>query len=189
MKYLIVKSFITTLFLSQLAFAQNEDMQSVATQDSVARSKSSASSAKQESQEYERIQVTGQLPTSYYRTMLHKAEDNFFDMFNALSEKEEFQVTCERKANHGFTRLKKRVCEAKFVSMIDADDIESSQRLQSSRRSLVTNKLSRTKKYKEMAKKQATYMAKLINSNEKLRLEYLKLADAKQKFENSKNQG
>lgn len=183
MKNLIYKSLISTLFLSQLAFAQS------ALANSNANSELNSNIENTKQQDYDRIEVTGQRPTSYYRSMLHKAEDNFFAMFNSLSEKEEFQVTCERKANHGFTRLKKRVCEAKFVSMINADDLESSKRLKSSRGNLEINKLSRTKKYKKMAQKQAVYMAELINSNEKLRVEYLKLAEAKQKLENAKSRG
>jgi len=64
----------------------------------------------------ENVEVVAQRPVSFYKEEMQAAELEFFTLYNTLTENDDFKIICIRKAVHGFTRLKKRVCEATFIS-------------------------------------------------------------------------
>lgn len=64
-------------------------------------------------QELERIEVVGKLPLQYFRMQMQKSELDFYAMFNALSEHEEFKVRCNRVARTG-SRIKQTECVPQY---------------------------------------------------------------------------
>lgn len=63
--------------------------------------------------EIERIEVVGKLPLQYFRMQMQKSELDFYAMFNALSEREEFKVRCNRVARTG-SRIKQTECVPQY---------------------------------------------------------------------------
>ena len=52
----------------------------------------------------ERIEVTGQRPLNFYRLDMIKSELDFYDTLNALTDVEEFKVSCTYRAPTGLAR-------------------------------------------------------------------------------------
>ncbi|XOV79617.1 MAG: hypothetical protein ACFHVJ_01360 [Aestuariibacter sp.] len=133
----------------------------------------------------ERIEVTGKPPKHFFRERLYLAQENFFELFNQLTQDEAFKVTCERRKQHAFTRLTERVCEAQFVSDIKHENLARASEMQSKKSSALHlgDKSKYRKQYKEMQQKQLQHMVELLNSNTKLRQQFQALQQAKNQFD------
>ena len=66
-------------------------------------------------EEIEEVVVYGEKTLIVLREMVHRAEENFYDVFSELNENPEFDVRCFMEAPTG-TRIPKHVCRAKFVT-------------------------------------------------------------------------
>lgn len=66
-------------------------------------------------EEVEEIVVYGERSLIVLREMVHRAEENFFDVFSELSANDEFDVRCFLETPTG-THIPKHVCRAKFVT-------------------------------------------------------------------------
>ena len=53
-----------------------------------------------------------------------RAEQAFYDAFNAANSNDDFDIYCEFRATTG-THIKQRVCRAKFVDKLEADEAEA----------------------------------------------------------------
>lgn len=53
------------------------------------------------------------------RKELHQAEDQFFSVFNSLNSDDDYDVRCGERAPVG-SRIKRRVCEARFVGELSS---------------------------------------------------------------------
>ena len=138
----------------------------------------------------EHIEVNGQRSEHFYQKQLHKAEDSFFAMFNSLTENDDYHIICKRKSINGFSRLKTRVCEAKFVSKLNTDEDSGFEKKRSGNRSSASkDKIYESKKYKAKTKEQTEYMVQLINSNKALLAEYVNMSKAKQQYLSVKESG
>jgi hypothetical protein len=58
------------------------------------------------------------------QTEIFRAEDSFYAAFNALNSDHQFDIDCEFTAYTG-TRIKQRVCRAKFVATLEAQAAEA----------------------------------------------------------------
>lgn len=149
--------------------------------------------------ELERIIVEGDEQISVLRYNFYRAEEDFFNLFNELIDNESFRISCKQKERHAFTRIKQRSCESKFQ---DEEEYRMTQRAiqTGSRRYDGTERnaghwMSRLPlqgevytQQKRLQKKQIAAMEALIVENPELQQKLIKLNEAKQKFEDAKQQ-
>ena len=74
------------------------------------------------SESIEEIIVYGNKPLHALRREVYKAEENFFAVFSALNEDDEYDIRCFYEVP-SFTHIRRHVCRANFV--IDATSAES----------------------------------------------------------------
>ncbi len=85
----------------------------IAAQDDVATAASSAEV--EEVEEVEEITVYGEKSVSALRYAVYRAQENFYEIFSALNDDDEFDVRCFYETPSG-TRLRTHVCRARFVT-------------------------------------------------------------------------
>lgn len=68
----------------------------------------------------EEVIVYGDRTLNSLRLEVYRAEEAFYDAFNAVNSNDEFDISCKRRAQTG-SRMVRRVCEARFVSDLNAD--------------------------------------------------------------------
>lgn len=133
-----------------------------------------ALSGAQQNNDMETVEVTGKHPASWYRTQAEQKEQDFYTLFNSLSEKEEFKVECEYRKRDNNSRVKARICEAQFVADIMNKDYPGLGRK--------ARQLAREQEYRKKSTEQIAYMEKQINAHESLKQEYILWQSAKQQY-------
>jgi hypothetical protein len=73
-----------------------------------------------EEDEIEEIIVYGGRTLVGLRLDIYRAEDDFYELYNSLNSDDEFDVRCFKRAPTG-SHIRKRVCQAEFVSAIYAE--------------------------------------------------------------------
>jgi len=68
----------------------------------------------------EEVIVYGNRTLDSLRQEVFRAEDAFYDAFNAVNSSDEYDISCTRRAPTG-SRMLRRVCEARFVKDLNAD--------------------------------------------------------------------
>ncbi len=71
-------------------------------------------------EEIEEVVVYGEKTLVVLREMVHRAEENFYDIFSELSTNDDFDVRCFMETPTG-TRIPKHVCRAKFVTEAETE--------------------------------------------------------------------
>jgi hypothetical protein len=74
------------------------------------------------SEAIDEITVVGQKPLHALRREVYRAEEDFFEVFSAINEDDDYDVRCYYEVP-SFTHIRRHVCRAKFV--IDATSAES----------------------------------------------------------------
>ena len=137
------------------------------------------------------ITIYGDRPISFYKRKVRLAENTLFDLYNELTEVDEFKVIC-KKRQHSFSKLRTRTCESKFVSKLTYKYQKQASSTTSKRRSggSSSNSVLNAKKNAEMQEKrkqQIEDFGKLVNSNQKLREHFEELNNAKKLLEYASN--
>lgn len=65
--------------------------------------------------EIEIITITGERHLGFFRQQMQAAEESFFDLYNSLTDKDEYKISCSKKTNTG-TNVEHRVCEPQYIS-------------------------------------------------------------------------
>ncbi|GAB5383621.1 MAG: hypothetical protein Alis3KO_07440 [Aliiglaciecola sp.] len=147
----------------------------------------------EDSETIESITVTGD-GKAFYRQLMNLAEDDFFDLYNQITENEDLKVKCKTKNRHGFTRIKQRKCESAFVSRIKYDNVQVSIESGSRRTGALSsgtwmNRIGlTTKSYSEMKKlrkQQIEDLEQKIKDNPELQQKLIKLLQSKEKYKNA----
>lgn len=68
----------------------------------------------------EEVIVYGNRTLDSLRQEVFRAEEAFYDAFNAVNSTDEYDISCKRRAATG-SRMLHRVCEARFVKDLNAD--------------------------------------------------------------------
>jgi hypothetical protein len=68
----------------------------------------------------EEVVVYGDRTLNSLRMEVYRAEEAFYDAFNAVNSNDEYDISCERRAMTG-SHMLRRVCEARFVSDMNED--------------------------------------------------------------------
>jgi len=68
----------------------------------------------------EEVIVYGNRTLDSLRQEVFRAEEAFYDAFNAVNSNDEFDISCTRRAPTG-SRMLRRVCEARFVKDLNED--------------------------------------------------------------------
>ncbi len=110
----------------------------------------------QEQEPIEEIVVYGEQSLISLRKQVYLAEENFFDLFNALNEDDEFDVQCFDFAPTG-TRIRRHACRAKFV--VDAEAAEFSRWSDGPRVAVLPASAVIAQKRKEMGEKMLALLA------------------------------
>lgn len=136
-----------------------------------------------------KVVVYGIRPLNFYRQKVIQAEEALFDLYNQLTEHDEFKVYCERK-QHNFSRLKTRKCQSKFVDNVtykyQQDAISKATRRQLENG--IINPVNRGKKEAELRKKrkaQIEDLAQLLKENKQLLSLFHELEQAKKDFKDA----
>ncbi|MFQ3190857.1 MAG: hypothetical protein ACI936_001992 [Paraglaciecola sp.] len=138
---------------------------------------------KQSDEKTEIISVKGQKPLGLYREEMVRFRFEFFDMLNALNNKPEFEIKCEKKSTIK-SRIKRTICEPQYA--IDmrielnqqksrAAQFNGGAKTQTSEKELNT----RLKRWHERANQEKL---KLIFSNANLKEQFLKLVKAEKNY-------
>lgn len=127
--------------------------------------------------------------TGYYKKQLVKAEDNFYDLFNELTENEAFRVKCKRKTiDDSFSRIKKRVCESKFKKLVEKGKLvqinDAFPELNITRMETKEQKLRQFDRLKRM---QSAHIEELVAKHDTLRAKYDAYSAAKKTYWLAKN--
>ena len=72
----------------------------------------------------EEVVVYGSQTLNSLRLEVNRAEEAFYDAFNAVNSDDEFDVTCRTRALTG-SRIRRRVCEAQFVKDLNEEFAEA----------------------------------------------------------------
>ena len=134
-------------------------------------------------QETEIISVRGQKPLGLYREEMVKFRFEFFEMLNALNDKPEFEIKCEKKSTIK-SRIKETICEPQYA--IDmrielnqkksrAAQFNGGAKTQTSDRELND----RLKNWHEKADQEKL---RLIYSNPNLKVQFLKLVKSETSY-------
>ncbi|GAB5382353.1 MAG: hypothetical protein Alis3KO_38120 [Aliiglaciecola sp.] len=78
---------------------------------------SSTAETEENAESIEIITITANRSLAFFRQQHRQAEDEFFAALNALALDDSYEIKCERK-NNSFSRIKRRVCEPKYVDEI-----------------------------------------------------------------------
>ena len=144
------------------------------------------------STEIESIEVTGKKPLSLLKKDFIKAEDNFYNAYNALVKDREMQMDCKMQSIHDFTRVKKRICVPNFFETIKSDEMDKAVDRIGGRTSIsnimnaVPDNASARRRVGEKNKDMANLMSELIKKNKSLAEKYLTYLSAKNKYETAK---
>jgi hypothetical protein len=107
-----------TIGVSRIAHAEEIEQKSQETIDEII-----SETVEQESSEpIDEIVVYGDKPLGALRREVYRAEENFFDLFSALNQDDDYDIRCYYEVP-SFTHIRRHVCRAKFV--IDATSAES----------------------------------------------------------------
>jgi hypothetical protein len=145
------------------------------------------------STEIESIEVIGKKPLSLLKKDFIKAEDNFYDAYNALVKDREMQMNCKMQSIHDFTRVKKRICVPNFFETIRSDEMDKAVDRIGGRTSIsnimnaVPDNASARRRVGEKNKDMANLMSELIKKNKSLAEKYLAYLNAKNKYETEKS--
>ena len=137
--------------------------------------------AKQE--QTERISVVGQRPLGLLRETMVEARYDFFDMFNALNEKPEFEIHCRKESKIG-RRVKMKVCEAQYVIDMRAEVNGQKRRLSNLAGGTVTQVDDRELHtyLDELHKAADDEKIRLISKNPKLMEQFMKLVKSEKQY-------
>jgi hypothetical protein len=136
------------------------------------------------------ITVTGSQPLKYFRKQFQQAEEDLFDALNALDFEESFKIECGDKRK-SFSRIKRRVCEPKFV---DGITYEMTRLAMSPPRELKDHLYrlpTRTSIENKISAKHKVHLAKVrkaVESSSELQLKLLNLNKAKYVLEQKKKE-
>lgn len=108
------------------------------------------------------IVVYGQPTLRLLRNEVHEAEENFYELFNALNNGRQFDVRCFHRKPLG-TLITKRICEAYFVKN-------------------PMNGVSHYAYFRHKTKQMRQEMAELVGKHPELHAALLAYVDAKQSF-------
>jgi hypothetical protein len=142
--------------------------------------------------EIESIEVIGKKPLFLLKKDFIKAEDNFYDAYNALVKDREMQMDCKMQSIHDFTRVKKRICVPNFFETIKSDEMDKAVDRVGGRTSIsnimnaVPDNASARRRVGERNKDMANLMSELIKKNKSLAEKYLAYLSAKNKYETAK---
>ena len=145
------------------------------------------------STEIESIEVIGKKPLSLLKKDFIKAEDNFYNAYNALVKDREMQMDCKMQSIHDFTRVKKRICVPNFFETIRSDEMDKAVDRIGGRTSIsnimnaVPDNASARRRVGEKNKDMANLMSELIKKNKSLAEKYLAYLNAKNKYETEKS--
>ena len=119
----------------------------------------------------ERIEVYGQRPLSFFKRALRNSEEDFFSLYNSLTNDDDFKVSCEDKVYVG-RKTKTRICAPAFQNRI-LFEARQDARLRGSRRNLFNNltNISRAEIKESMLERQKDHIAdmnKLAQQNPEL---------------------
>lgn len=129
------------------------------------------------------ISVLGQKPLGLYREEMVEFRLEFFEMLNALNDKPEFEIKCEKKSSIE-SRIKKTICEPQYVidmraklnqKKSKASEFTGAARTQTSDRELNLH-------LKEWHEKADQEKLRLITSNPDLKEQFLKLVKAENSY-------
>ncbi len=123
----------------------------------------------------EEITVRGQKTLLNLKFAAHRAEDDFFTLFNELNDDDEFDVYCDSDSNT-YSRVKRRRCWSPFER--DVDDEELRYQLQTGNRIGTRNEgLIRAKR-----KQQAELLKQIVLENPELQRLYRRYGEANNRF-------
>lgn len=140
----------------------------------------------------ETIEVTGERPADHYRRLMYSAEEDFYSLYNQLTDKSEFKVTCEYRSISAFSRLKKRSCEPAYLGLSQYEETQDAfntvrkQKIMKGnidKVSLPHHERRRAKKYREQ---QLEDLKKRLEESPELLAKYHALVQAKTKYEEAK---
>ena len=75
--------------------------------------------------EVEVITVSGQDSLAFLRARMQSAENAFFDLYNSLTDKEEYRISCSIKKSIT-SNVVRRVCEPKYIDLIKYQHTQAS---------------------------------------------------------------
>jgi hypothetical protein len=143
-------------------------------------------------EDIEHVQVTGQRLAPYFKKLMYKAEEDFYGLYNDLTDNDDFKITCHRKEIHNFTRLKKRVCEAGYISKSINEGNEAAFSSMLKRNQLNGNFSGTSNKFQEARialkyrEKQLEDLKEKLLASPELMEKYIALTEAKTKYEEAK---
>lgn len=141
-------------------------------------------------EDMERIEVLGDQSHAYYRALYHRAEEEFYDLYNSLTDKDEFKINCERTRQHEFTNLTQRVCKANFVDEIQyqvtQEAFDGGSRLRKFKQPKQIAPHAQKVRVNQKRKEQMEDMKEHLRNNPELLARYASLVEAKNRYEEKK---
>lgn len=129
------------------------------------------------------ISVSGQKPLGLYREEMVEFRLEFFEMLNALNDKPEFKIKCEKKSTIE-SRIKKTICEPQYLidmrAKLNQKKSKSADLLGSASTQISDKELNvRLKDWHEKADQEKL---RLITSNPNLKEQFLKLIKSENNY-------
>ncbi|MEL7538042.1 MAG: hypothetical protein AAFM91_13410 [Pseudomonadota bacterium] len=143
---------------------------------------------KSDDESIDEITVTGQGSVTSFRNQMFRAEDAFFDLFNQLTTEEDFEIVCERRRRHSFTRTTERYCESRFESRIAFELTQRNINLGSVESAIpVPLQGEYERQVKKRRDDQLKEMERVLLENPELQQKLIELNEAKAKYEEAKS--
>lgn len=138
----------------------------------------------EDAQDMERIEVQGSRPKLFYLSEYRRFQSDFINQFNELVDDSEMEVICNMESQTG-SRMKKRNCQPRFINTIVSRE---TQRELSMGRSFeeASNVGEHQAVQEEILKEYKVFQkltAKLLNKHPELADTYVKMEDAKAKYD------
>ena len=134
-----------------------------------------APTADEAAEPIDEITVRGEKTLLNLKYAAHRAEDDFFTLFNELNGSDEFDVYCDRESNT-YSRVKRRRCWSPFEREVDAEELR--YQLDSGGRMGARNEgLIRAKR-----KQQAELLQRIVLENPELQRLYRRYGEANIRF-------
>ena len=128
----------------------------------------------------EEIVVYGDKSLHSLRRAVFRAEENFFDVFSAINEDDEYDIRCFYETP-SFTRIRQHVCRARFVSQATSNAAEM-WRTEGPRRAIIPASTIIDRKKKRLRE----IMEKLVAERPELLQALTEYTDAKQIFQSER---